>query len=92
MIVCKQELAPTYLKLPRLYPYTKKVVKKRLKITDLSLFFLHSTRFLKKFCIEGNSIIGEKKVLSDQEFGVRKNRSTHLVVTYLYETISQIRD
>ena len=60
MIACKQELIPTYLKLQRLYPLIKKVVKKRLNITDLSLFLHRSTRFLKKICIKGYPTIGKK--------------------------------
>ena len=31
-------------------------------------------------------------MLSDQQFGFRKNRSTNLAVTCLYETILQLRD
>ena len=31
-------------------------------------------------------------MLSDQQFGFRKNRSTNLAVTYLYETTLQLRD
>ena len=34
----------------------------------------------------------KNNVLSDQQFGFRKNRSTNLAVTYLYETILQLRD
>ena len=93
MIVCKPEFTPTYLELPRLYPYIKKVVKKRLKITELSLFFLRSTRFFKKILHQRLSDYWQKNnVLSDQQFGFRKSRSTNFAVTYLYEAILRLRD